>query len=307
MEAEINAFNVLPRTISNHYYGIITHWKYESASGRVYYECLGALVLVETLLPQLTPWSKYSVIKTICFCKENRKHKIKLLKIQYVDQLGDIFTKGLSCVLFEYLWRKIVGWLYLFRYSFHFWNLYIQVIVLIVAESVGWAPFQPSLLLRMGVDLFFEIFSSRHSPVYKRRQYHEVIQSLFRIFWERRAHCPNHYYFRINKQQPYYIFCLTPCISLIIPPSESWYVIPATNMSRQMLVWGRSQQWQEGCQGRITICQGYGIQWTYQISWQVAWGFDSTKLSIITYSYLSIYFGMIALLDWTVFDIPNTS
>jgi hypothetical protein len=71
---------------------------------------LGALVLAKTLPPQFTPRSKYYVIKTIWFCEEIVKRGIKLNKIDTVEQLGDIFTKGLTRVVFEYLRKKIMGW-----------------------------------------------------------------------------------------------------------------------------------------------------------------------------------------------------
>ncbi len=71
---------------------------------------LGALVLAKTLPPQFTPWSKYYTIKTIWFRKEIIKQGIQLQKINTVEQLGDIFTKGLTRVIFEYLRMKIMGW-----------------------------------------------------------------------------------------------------------------------------------------------------------------------------------------------------
>jgi hypothetical protein len=63
----------------------------------------GALVLAKTLPPQFTPRSKYYAIKTIWFCEEIVKRGIRLLKIDTIEQLGDIFTKGLTRVTFEYL------------------------------------------------------------------------------------------------------------------------------------------------------------------------------------------------------------
>ena len=63
----------------------------------------GALVLVKTLPPQFTPQSKYYAIKTIWFCKEIHKRCVQLMKIDIVKQSGDIFTKGLNQVTFEYL------------------------------------------------------------------------------------------------------------------------------------------------------------------------------------------------------------
>ncbi len=76
----------------------------------VHEDNLGALVLAKTLPPQFTPQSKYYAIKTIWFCKKNHKHCIQLLKIVTVKELGDIFTKGLPQVAFEYLWKKIIRW-----------------------------------------------------------------------------------------------------------------------------------------------------------------------------------------------------
>jgi len=70
----------------------------------------GALVLAKTLPPQFTPRSKYYAIKTIWFREEINKRNIHLLKIDTVEQLGDIFTKGLTRVPFEYLRAKIIGW-----------------------------------------------------------------------------------------------------------------------------------------------------------------------------------------------------
>ena len=71
---------------------------------------LGALVLAETLPPQFMPRSKYYATKTIWFHEEIHKRGIKLKKIETSEQLGDIFTKGLTQATFEYLQAKIVGW-----------------------------------------------------------------------------------------------------------------------------------------------------------------------------------------------------
>ncbi len=69
----------------------------------IYEDNSGALVLAKTLPPQFTPQSKYYKIKTIWFCEEIFKRDIKLNKINTVKQLGDIFNKGLTRVVFEYL------------------------------------------------------------------------------------------------------------------------------------------------------------------------------------------------------------
>jgi hypothetical protein len=70
----------------------------------------GALVLAQTLPPQFTPRSKHYAAKTIWFREEIFKRGIKLCKIDTVEQLGDLFTKGLSRPTFEYLRKKLIGW-----------------------------------------------------------------------------------------------------------------------------------------------------------------------------------------------------
>ncbi len=70
----------------------------------------GALVLAETIPPQFTPRSKWYALKTVWFRKEINKRGINFLKIETVEQLGDMFTKGLPRPTFEYLRAKIMGW-----------------------------------------------------------------------------------------------------------------------------------------------------------------------------------------------------
>ena len=70
----------------------------------------GALILAETLPPQYTPRSKHYAIKTVWFREAIVKRGIKLVKIDTVEQLGDIFTKSLPRVAFEYLRKKLMGW-----------------------------------------------------------------------------------------------------------------------------------------------------------------------------------------------------
>ena len=71
---------------------------------------LGKLVLAKTLPPQFIHQSKYYAIKTIWFREEIFKRDVQLHKINTVEQLGDIFTKGLTRFVFEYLRKKIMGW-----------------------------------------------------------------------------------------------------------------------------------------------------------------------------------------------------
>ena len=70
----------------------------------------GALVLAQTLPYQFTPRSKYYAAKTIWFCEEIFKRGIKLLKSDTLEQLGDMFTKGLPRKTFEYLRSNLMGW-----------------------------------------------------------------------------------------------------------------------------------------------------------------------------------------------------
>ena len=70
----------------------------------------GALILENTLPPQFTPRSKNYADKTIWFCEEIVKCGINLCKIDAVDQLDYIFTKVLTRVTFDYLWKKLMGW-----------------------------------------------------------------------------------------------------------------------------------------------------------------------------------------------------
>ena len=70
----------------------------------------GALVLADMIPPQFTPRAKTYHVKTIWFREEIKRRGIKLLKIASVDQLGDLFTKGLSTKVFQYLRKKLQGW-----------------------------------------------------------------------------------------------------------------------------------------------------------------------------------------------------
>jgi hypothetical protein len=70
----------------------------------------GALILAQTIPPWFTPRSKYYAIEVVWFREEIVKRGIKLLKIETIEQLGDIFTKGLPRATFEYLTKGMMGW-----------------------------------------------------------------------------------------------------------------------------------------------------------------------------------------------------
>lgn len=69
-----------------------------------------ALILAETIPPEFTPRSKFFHLETIWFREEIVKRQIRLVKVDTKDQLGDIFTKGLTKHVFEYLRKKLCGW-----------------------------------------------------------------------------------------------------------------------------------------------------------------------------------------------------
>ena len=52
-----------------------------------------ALILEETLPPQFTLYINHYSTKTIWFCEDIVKRSINLLKIDRVEQLGDLLTK----------------------------------------------------------------------------------------------------------------------------------------------------------------------------------------------------------------------
>jgi len=68
------------------------------------------LVLAQTIPPQFTPRSKYYAVKTVWFHEEIQKRGVKLLKVATIEQLGDIFAKGLPRATLEYLHLKMMGW-----------------------------------------------------------------------------------------------------------------------------------------------------------------------------------------------------
>ncbi len=68
-----------------------------------------ALILAETIPLQYTPRSKHFAIKTIWFREQIIACGMKLLKINIVEQPGDISTKGLAQATFEYLRKRFMG------------------------------------------------------------------------------------------------------------------------------------------------------------------------------------------------------
>ena len=69
-----------------------------------------ALTLGKLEPRRMTPRSKHYALKYNWFCKQTGPRKINLVKISSADQLGNLFTKGLSRVLFSNLQKKLMGW-----------------------------------------------------------------------------------------------------------------------------------------------------------------------------------------------------
>ena len=69
----------------------------------------GALILAGTLPPCHTPQSKHYAIETILFCEEIAKRGRKIVKIDAIEQLVDMFTKAFPKINFEHLRSKVMG------------------------------------------------------------------------------------------------------------------------------------------------------------------------------------------------------
>ena len=77
---------------------------------RIHEDNVGALTLGKLEPRRMTPRSKHYAIKYHWFREQIGPRGIQLLKIDTKEQLGDIFTKGLGRIAFEYLRKKLMGW-----------------------------------------------------------------------------------------------------------------------------------------------------------------------------------------------------
>ena len=77
---------------------------------RIHEDNVGALTLGKLEPRRMTPRSKHYGIKYHWFREQIESRGIDLVKISTKEQLGDIFTKGLGRVTFEYLRKKLMGW-----------------------------------------------------------------------------------------------------------------------------------------------------------------------------------------------------
>jgi hypothetical protein len=77
---------------------------------KVHEDNVGALTLGRLEPRRMTPRSKHYAIKYHWFREQIGPRNIELVKIATIDQLGDIFTKGLTAVPFRHLHLKLMGW-----------------------------------------------------------------------------------------------------------------------------------------------------------------------------------------------------
>ncbi len=70
---------------------------------------VGALALGKLEPRRMTPLSKHYGIKYHCFREHIGPRRI-VVKIDTDDQLGDLFTKGLTKIKFSRLRKKLMGW-----------------------------------------------------------------------------------------------------------------------------------------------------------------------------------------------------
>lgn len=77
---------------------------------KIYKDNVGALTLGRLEPCRMTPQSKHYAIKYHGFREQIGPRNIELVKVDSVDQLRDIITKGLGPTLFKHLCLKLMGW-----------------------------------------------------------------------------------------------------------------------------------------------------------------------------------------------------
>eukprot|EP00956_Cyclotella_meneghiniana_P016664 scaffold26464_cov80-Cyclotella_meneghiniana.AAC.2 len=77
---------------------------------KIHEDNVGALTLGKLEPKRMTPRSKHYAIKYHWFREQIGPRNIQLEKVASSEQLGDIFTKGLSAHPFSYLRSKLMGW-----------------------------------------------------------------------------------------------------------------------------------------------------------------------------------------------------
>ena len=77
---------------------------------KIHEDNVGALALRKLEPHHMTSRSKHYAIKYHWFREHIGPRNIELVKISTQDQLGDLFTKGLSRIIFSRLRKKLMGW-----------------------------------------------------------------------------------------------------------------------------------------------------------------------------------------------------
>jgi hypothetical protein len=77
---------------------------------KIHKDSVGALALGKLEPRRMTPRSKHYAIKYHWFREQIGPRQIELIKFDTNDQLGDLFTKGLTSVKFSTLQKKLMGW-----------------------------------------------------------------------------------------------------------------------------------------------------------------------------------------------------
>ncbi len=77
---------------------------------KIHADNVGALALGKLEPRRMTPRSKHYAIKYHWFREHIGPRHIQLVKIATNDQLGDLFTKGLTKLKFSRLQKKLMGW-----------------------------------------------------------------------------------------------------------------------------------------------------------------------------------------------------
>ena len=117
MEAEITAlaaccrdlFPIIDLTKS-----MADHYKLDTAVTKmnvtIHEDNASAVIFAKLIPPEYTPRSKFFHLETVWFREEIIKRGIEIVHIATKEQLGDLFTKGLTRIPFEYLRNKLCGY-----------------------------------------------------------------------------------------------------------------------------------------------------------------------------------------------------
>lgn len=77
---------------------------------RIHEDNVGALTLGKLEPHRMTPRSKHYAVKYHWFREHLGPRNIELIEISSTNQLGDIFTKGLTSQAFENVRKQLMGW-----------------------------------------------------------------------------------------------------------------------------------------------------------------------------------------------------